>query len=835
MPYFNSLKDYVDDNYSEVRVWTTNKFVGRLIQVLPRLVLAVIMDAFIEIVLLVVLGFIFYDLSQGKDLIVSFFEPKGLYNSWRLVITAITIVLYALCMWLIPAFLFEWQIRKYKGQEGNFHKHLFFVHRALPLLPFWIFSIFVYHTIGRHLLFGAMMLLEVCLIYSVNHLGWFKRNKRKIIGAGIGLAFLLCIYLAVRYQVGYSDVKLAWSFLLILLSFLFYWVMKTLDARIVMIKEADDRRSSDDPEPDNRLISAFKKFKSNTLIYASIFVFLVAMMVMCLFKFNLKVLAPESLLLFVLSFYVFFIDILHYIASFSNTSRFIVNSLILVLVVTILVVKFNVRSQLYDMSYLPGGSVVPAGQDLPGFDDYYKIWKQRIINRPVKTQPFPIFLISGEGGGSRAGLWFSDALMTIDLNSGGRFKNHIFSISTVSGSSIGLGAMLSYWKFLEENNRIPASKWIQYPERVFHYNFVGGATLELTTKDLWKSLLPGVSWADNRNKELQLEEAICIQRSLYEAYKDTDLPRFRMLNRYDSVPGMYGPLYMTRDYLDYYLYKDSNNKVGFKGDMPLALINSCRSEDGRRGVFSAIRMDSSQFMDAIDLSRYIYGDSFGSDKSVVCGLRKAITLGAVCNTSELFPIFNGPAYISDLGYFVDAGYHDNSGLKTTIEVYHQLKERLKVDFDSTAYRIYILYIKNGKNEKKYYPGKVGIESADLQPVNAITNMPFSGSASYFEEEAKRQIRGPWFIQYQLDYGQLLDSTKHVAGIDGGITTAVQDEMMSDLIDGDGGELNFPLARWLSNFTISRIAQRCEVEYNTHQTVLKNLIDGMNATEPSPNR
>jgi hypothetical protein len=468
-------------------------------------------------------------------------------------------------------------------------------------------------------------------------------------------------------------------------------------------------------------------------------------------------------------------------------------------------------------------------KDMLPIEHYYEGWKERIINRHDTTKPYPIFLVSGEGGGSRAGLWFSQTLLDLDLTTDGKFKDHIFSISTVSGSSVGLAATVSLWRYLQENNKQIDSSWIDFPKQVFKNNFTSSCVYRLTTVDMWKSLVPYADWTKDRNNELQEQEAECVQRYLFEFGNQKSLPGFKLFKtKYDEL-GNRNNWYLNRDFLDFYYHKMPDGTMRFKTDLPLIFINTCRSSDARRGIFSPVKLDSSVFLDVIDVSRFIYANSLPDGRGKrIDGLKKAISLGLACNTSELFPFLSAPARVDGVGYFVDGGYHENSGLKTTLEVYHKLQSLLDKDKDrikSNSYQIFVLYLKNGEFDKKYYPGKIEDKIPGLQPISAITNTPFSGSQSYFEEKARTEMKDTGFFRYQLDYKWFLESK---TGVEGKKLTSIEQEILEDIKfsskEDPEEKINYPLARWLSNTISERLIATQKEVYIKDSSALKTIVN-----------
>jgi hypothetical protein len=52
----------------------------------------------------------------------------------------------------------------------------------------------------------------------------------------------------------------------------------------------------------------------------------------------------------------------------------------------------------------------------------------------------PLYLVSAEGGGIRAGYWSAAILAELDAKTNGEFRKHVFALSGVSGGSLGVAA-----------------------------------------------------------------------------------------------------------------------------------------------------------------------------------------------------------------------------------------------------------------------------------------------------------------------------------------------------------------------------------------------------------
>jgi hypothetical protein len=648
-------------------------------------------------------------------------------------------------------------------------------------------------------------------------------RKYSVIIALTGLLFCI-VMIAIKINHAYNTLKVYYCLLLFILSFLCDMLYIRFDETIT--RDAAAAKTRNDLAS---LAAAIKAQPTNSWIYFPVLGITLVFFYLFNWVTDLRDAVPESLLLLIFSFYVLVIDLIHYTFRAAPIPRYILNA-----VGIAILALFVIRGLPYRYLKLKYWHNPRPAADLADFRDYYDKWKTRLKGHDAQ-HPYEIILVSGEGGGSRAGYWFSQGLMSLDSVAGGRLKDHIFSMSTVSGSSVGLGAVLSYWTFLRENSIAPPDHpWTDLPRRVFRYNFVGGNISGLLVTDLLKNLLPW-SIQGNRDWEQQTEEAECVQQALWELRDGKGDTKILFTDKAHSIPD--SDMIMKRDFMSFYYPGGYPDAAAIDTSLPLIFVNTTRSSDGRRGIYSPIRLNPDDFKDALDICRFLYTEKFKSDTTWYGGLNRGIPLGAACNSSEIFPYFSSPVLIDSLGYFLDGGYHENSGLKTTLEVYDKLRYLLDNDPDTTihnSYHITVLYFKNAEYKKTYYPGEIDHPIASLQPLQAVFNQPFTGSESYFEEVARVRL-GSDLIRFQLEYNQLLDPSKTIFYLpDSIMPRELQDEILSDIVtvkitknDSLPGSkadtartVNFPLARWLSNFIID------EMRANCHRELIDSVRDAM---------
>lgn len=795
----------------------------QILQILPRLIWRVLHDAGIEIVLLLMFYAVLTFMSQGRDLIVSMFEPNGIYGYKRILITTLSVLSYSVSMWLIPAFLFQLRENLAKKNRGErpIREHLFFIHRVLPLVPFWLLAASLFNKygafaawLGKWWAFPLASLLELLLLYLIFR-SFKEYRRRRIVLIGIGGILALCIgWFIYRFQSVYTEAKIMYAVILYLIPLALFMLYYQADENILMQHSQWQKA---------RRPGILSHYRFNSSLYIGCGIAHVILLIFLGYAKGFEI-APESFLLYIFSVYVFAIDLVVYLINLTPRVRLFSGLLAATVCALLLsgVLRFNTTH--HDLAAMERPGIL-NDRARSSFDDRYAILRQQILD-DSNGAPYPIILVSGEGGGSRAGLWFSSMLINMDLKSGYTLRKHIFSLSTVSGSSVGLSTFLSYLDQTRDAEMIDTG-WALLPEKVFSRNYVGSSVRSVLLTDMARSVWPWNAPGTDRNAVLQREEAAATAEGIRDLFagKHAQLPPDSSWN-------------LNRDFMSYF-YENRDGHIQLRTDMPLAMINTCRSNDGRRGVISPIRLSPAYFNDAVDVAGYLYDKAIVTDDGtrVTDSRKKNITLGQACNMSELFPVFSAPVYIDSLGNFVDGGYHDNSGLKTTLDVYLQLKRKLGDDTllatKNKTWKIYILYLKNGgsldKNLYKSNPSGLSI----AQPLLALSKQPFQGSASYFEEKAKLvDLTDPnaVFVVGDLKHQQVInrDSSREVdpRRKEVGVRN-LEREMLRDLI-GETVQntetrkwdtvLNIPLARWLSKSISDRIRTRALWPNMNKQTI-----------------
>lgn len=328
----------------------------------------------------------------------------------------------------------------------------------------------------------------------------------------------------------------------------------------------------------------------------------------------------------------------------------------------------------------------------PVLTDYFQQW---FDSRHIAGDDSVVYLISGQGGGSRAAAWFFMNMADLKNRYPDFFKK-VFSISTVSGSSTGANMFLASQYF----NKSPDSAGIKtITAKLYGRNYMSSSFYGIMLGDFVESMLDmGRPFPRDRNYHLQKEEL--------RAFNET----FNIKNGAD---------FFEKDYLVPYL--DTTRH------WPLFLINTTIVNFGTRAFFSPVQMDS------ISVARDLYGEF----KQNACNAGDNLPLVTCVNQSQAFPVLSAYNYLDCIGRLGDGGISENSGCATTLEVYQKLRQycdrgRMR------QVKFICLNITNGSLESNF---KVSYRKASIfNTATAAANSPFDGNETYAYRNLERQLQ-----------------------------------------------------------------------------------------------
>lgn len=276
----------------------------------------------------------------------------------------------------------------------------------------------------------------------------------------------------------------------------------------------------------------------------------------------------------------------------------------------------------------------------------------------------PIFLVTGQGGGSRAGLAFFHTISLLDSV----LKNNVLSINTISGSGTGAQFYLSakknlgadYYKYLIDQNQLHRADSILYRR-----DYISRSLFKLLFSDYVRSKFNKRAISKSRNYSLIEQE-----QEAYQIFFDSVIQ-----NKYPDKGNRYGIL--NDSICNFY-----NGDFTRENKFPLFFPVSYNINYGLKALSSPVSLPKQKMAPFYDIL-----DTIGGAKSIT--IIQAVAL------NQLFPIISASAIV-DNSYFLDGGVYDNQGFETIFDLY-KITRSLRDSFAKHR-SIILLSIENGAYE-----------------------------------------------------------------------------------------------------------------------------------------
>jgi hypothetical protein len=321
--------------------------------------------------------------------------------------------------------------------------------------------------------------------------------------------------------------------------------------------------------------------------------------------------------------------------------------------------------------------------DLPKYNQRANL--SEAITNWIKTSKdtTPIFLIAGQGGGSRAGCAMYNMLSLLDSSG---LANNILAITSISGSSTGTQFFLAS-KYHKTKSTLSI---LSRADTLYNRDYVTKSMYKMLFTDRYAFLKLFNSF-ENRNENLiNLEsEGFSLISPIGKKLKDMIWPDW---------------------------YSSS------KPDLPIFLPMTYNASVGKQTV-------SSPYVFDVEGKRKYFSilDSLATKNKATLSISKSVAL------SQMFPFISASAII-DTNNFIDGGVYDNGSMETLDELY-KLTNRLRTSMNSTR-KIVLLSVENGRveNEPKKYSSQISsIQAAAVNsiftsnPVNHLENIKIDKS------------------------------------------------------------------------------------------------------------
>lgn len=394
---------------------------------------------------------------------------------------------------------------------------------------------------------------------------------------------------------------------------------------------------------------------------------------------------------------------------------------ILLIVIGIFMLNFFSNFNKFEIRTTVNSQLQYERQDL---ETYFEKWVEDRVANKAEGDTLNVYLVSGQGGGSRAGAWFLMNMINFDKNDPDFYKN-TFSLSTVSGSTSGANMFLAIQhlkqKFVKDSALHRKLEPFEITRSIYNKNYVNGALYGLLVTDLVNGF--------DRNTTLQLEEKKALQNYFNG---ENAAEKQKVINDF-----------FENDYLDMYKENSTSN--------PLFFINSTVATTGIKAIFSPVHLRNGKQKEILEIFGAI--DLYGNYKKYK-NRKKNYNLPLITcvNQSQAFPVANSYNYLESVGRLCDGGAIENTGIATSVEVYKKLnKYREKFEKNSPV-KIKFVFI-NILNSKIYEAEKVKFPKSSLTNVaTQVTNSIFNASqpaAVRSQKEALNRAKKDIFFDVPL--------------------------------------------------------------------------------------
>lgn len=350
------------------------------------------------------------------------------------------------------------------------------------------------------------------------------------------------------------------------------------------------------------------------------------------------------------------------------------------------------------------------------FDSYLSKWiadRKEVLPDSGASTKYPLFIVTGEGGGSRAAYWTNLSLGALHEATGGQFQDHCLAITTVSGSSFGAAVHLA--QLYQAHTEAPPDG-LTFNQAIidagtFEENYLSTSLVHFMGTDFWRTILPPLYFCTNKHDRayaLENEWSKGVQKAL------------ERMGATDQV------MAFQRPYLSHYYSKDGTIRT----DLPLYLPNTTHVGTGNRSVVSPVNL-----FDQSDHATEIFEFQWMENRD--------LPLAAAALISARFPYINPGGLIPPDDQFVDGGYFENIGGVTAEELLKKTESFLTEKGLEHSIEVHLISIFNSNRERDPIPvsektdGKLSPQA--LVPVNAIANTPFSGHTNYWPAYFEGQL------------------------------------------------------------------------------------------------
>ncbi|WP_205513508.1 patatin-like phospholipase family protein [Longitalea arenae] len=302
------------------------------------------------------------------------------------------------------------------------------------------------------------------------------------------------------------------------------------------------------------------------------------------------------------------------------------------LIFVILTFLFGQWTERHEVALIEKKPTIKRFTNKASVRDYFIQWVKDRDTLIKRSKEFPVYFVLSDGGASRSGYWVASVLGKLEDTSQHDFSKHLFCLSGASGGSVGNAAFYTLLKNAADrpNKDLPNDQsFYQAGKEYLRSDFLTYTLSRMLGHDFFVAMLP----MDTRG-----DRAKALTDALEWAPKDSVLLKRQLQTPLSELA----------------VYKDRVNTK-----LPILCVNTTRMQDGQPSVISTIAIDPLTFNNRIDvLARLKDNKDMKLSTAVVLGASFPYVSPAGRIDAYKF-LRNGPTEFPF--YFVDGGYVDNSG------------------------------------------------------------------------------------------------------------------------------------------------------------------------------
>lgn len=290
--------------------------------------------------------------------------------------------------------------------------------------------------------------------------------------------------------------------------------------------------------------------------------------------------------------------------------------------------------------------------------EYFKHWVElrKTELSDSSNKEYPVYFVLADGGASRSGYWSASVMASLDSQTNGKLTKHLFCLSGASGGSLGNATYFNLLRAKQTDSTVTNADGIQLVQDYLETDFLTFTIARMLGPDVFRYILP-LWFVDDR--------AAALAAVMETGSSDSSRLYNMMSTRFSEI--------ITQKNQPYTL--------------PIICINTTRMQDGIPAVISNIKITDARFNKRIDLLNIL-----GEKRDIK--MSQAVVLGAS------FPYLSPAGRINDTtenkesNYFVDGGYFDNSGSGVVSEMINILVQDTLYKKYAAKLKFYVLHATN---------------------------------------------------------------------------------------------------------------------------------------------